>query len=1366
MANDDVLIVGKLDSKELTDSIDKLINDVANKTTVMANTFTQAMDKMSTAMKDFAITQKVSVDLIKESWRTMSSEFDAMFEAEKGATGGGKGGGKPRYPDNTIGALEQEIALEEQKRKAMQLDSDELRKQNLLLEQQTNKLKEQKKWGTEGAVQKQAKELFATYNALSTRTLPQAELKLRVLKDLQDTLRNTKIFNDKEWNRLETAIDNVKTKIERLKKKGSSSGGATPDNFFDIKNLMPESSIEEITAKMKALRQVKTQDASETKLLGDEYQRLKRKQHDLMGSSIQLTRSNNYLAQSFGYIRNRIVYALTLGAITSFTKQIYEIRGQYEMLERSLGVLVNSFERGSQVFQELNRMALESPFTLMELASGAKQLTAYNFAADEVVDTTRRLADISSALGVPMERLVYNLGQIRAQTVLNARDARDFANAGLPVIKMLSEYYTELEGKVVSTGDVYSRMSKKMVSYNDVMTVINRTTDQGGKFFEFQAKQAKTLKVQMANLTLAWNNMLNELGEANQEGVISITTPIKLLKTLLQNWESVNRVIKNLVITFGLLKVAQMVAIRQGYAWASYAGSTAKIMGTLGNAINNVGKSLSALFANPWTWVFVGVAAVTDLIGKWRAARAEIVALNEDIIKTSKEASQANIDFLNNKGNKETRSLAKENRLSAEAADKAWQSIEEQLRTSSDAAQIFLTKLWAIDDTNKRVVEGFNYVERIQQAQAALVDLGRTEIKVTQDSGWWGIFGEGLVSDLKDLDEALQGIASTANLFDKEGRVDKNVDAIWEEYSNELEKTAQSINNFIQEHKITDPLQMTEILGRVKTIIKQKNPEIKGELETLFDVTLDKRVSYLTNGAVDENLSLWKQFMERLKHNSSSAFQDITKEWATNDEKLSKEQQEAVDANLEYFKNTMPFYYESVKNMVEDASRLKIQIGLTFNAQQTTDFQKQVKDRINNAAGALDFGNQTMWGTLNDDLTSWVDTQQKAIKSLKEDNKLLAKDESQWAKDKIAANNREMQQRKNLLDLFHQSYAADNKGGKKREDVLGKTLEKEVEIITNLQSRFKEYQKAGVDAQTAIAKATDEYGSTLLRTNTTLNKYGFKTKSSEQLANMDLRSVRDYLNGLLATATALGNAKGIEAIEKAIARINVEITKVDYKHITDSLNNELGKLKDEYELGIELDANPELGGIFADMFDINLDELPKTAEEYASMYTERLNIAFKKLGADIELPDLVNLTRDDLEEFANMVKENKLNEVVYELIKKGYDATHQALEQQTRETVKSWESLLEKYAEYETKLTKIATDAENERKVARRMNAPQWVFDAINNMEKERKAQAAFEKFQKEPEWLIATGDLAGMTDQSLRGLVNTLEDYKKKGNQ
>ena len=42
-----------------------------------------------------------------------------------------------------------------------------------------------------------------------------------------------------------------------------------------------------------------------------------------------------------------------------------------------------------------------------------------------------------------MERLTYNLGQIRAQTVLTARDARDFANAGLSITSELAKMYTE-----------------------------------------------------------------------------------------------------------------------------------------------------------------------------------------------------------------------------------------------------------------------------------------------------------------------------------------------------------------------------------------------------------------------------------------------------------------------------------------------------------------------------------------------------------------------------------------------------------------------------------------------------------------------------------------------------------------------------------------------------------------------------------------------------------------------------------------------------------------------------------------------------------------------------------------------------------
>ena len=103
MANDDVLIVGKLDDKALLDSIDNLIKEVSDKSQVMANKFEKSMNIMKDAMKDFAITQKVSVDLMKESWREMSASFDAMFKAASEGSGGGKGSGKGRYDDGTLG---------------------------------------------------------------------------------------------------------------------------------------------------------------------------------------------------------------------------------------------------------------------------------------------------------------------------------------------------------------------------------------------------------------------------------------------------------------------------------------------------------------------------------------------------------------------------------------------------------------------------------------------------------------------------------------------------------------------------------------------------------------------------------------------------------------------------------------------------------------------------------------------------------------------------------------------------------------------------------------------------------------------------------------------------------------------------------------------------------------------------------------------------------------------------------------------------------------------------------------------------------------------------------------------------------------
>ena len=1238
------IITAKLNDKELKDSIDKLVEYVGNKTTIMAGQFTKSMELMKDAMKDFAVTQKVSVDLIEQSWRQMSQSFDAMLRAQRAATGNGGNGGSGNSGNgaqpNTIKDLKEQISATEKIRDTYQQTSPALDAINSRLETMRNRLNELLAKGTIKEQMRNATKELGDANTMSSKTLSDAQHKLQALETIQRKYANTTMLSVQQQNRLATAIQNCRDKIDKLKT-------SQPKTLKQVMG-MDENSVEAVARKMRELKKVTIDpnNAAQVKQLGDEYQRLKRLQAEMLGQNIQLTHSNNYLAQSFGYIRNRLVYALTLGAISNFVKNLYEVRAQYELLERSLGVLLGSFERGSQIFQELNQMALQSPFTLIELAGAAKQLTAYNFAAKEVVDTTRRLADLSAALGVPMERLTYNLGQIRAQTVLTARDARDFANAGLPIVSELSKRFTELEGRVVSTGDVYDRMKKKMVSYNDVMAVLTSITDEGGKFFNFQAKQAETLRVQMANLTLAINNMYNELGESNSS---LLTLPIKALKALLQNWKSIDRVIKSVGLSLIAWKGIQMLAIRQQWEWAKYTGNTAKQMGSLGNAIKGVGNAIKAAFMNPWTWALAIISFAMDFLMQLKQARTEMHELNQEIKEAANEANDALLKFNNNKGNKMTAALAKKNQLSAQQGEKAWESIREQIELSAMSSETLIGKLLEIDDVNKRVSTGFDYTKSIQKATAALQDLADNQIKVSSDYGPWGLFSEGLVSDLKDYANELENFTGSYKELNDLLYTDKGMNTDmrihFAEFNKEIGNTAESINNFIEAYGIKDPLQINEILERVRAQIKARNPEIRGEAAKIFDIALDQKMAELTNGAIDTNASLWKMFMDRLKNNSSSAFQDVNDDWIRKNQDLSKEQQKAVDDNLQYFKNSMPYAYNAVAQMVADASKLKIHIGITFGKENDTEFQKEVKRRVNALGQTIDLGGDAFLPTNNDDFMSWVSARQKGIKTLREENEKLAKDNTEWSKQQRASNNLQIEQQQTLLRLFNQSEKADSnskgkgKGGRaKAEDIVAQTLKNEIQLIKDMQSNYDKLRKVGVSNIDAINLASQGYESTIISINAVLSKFGIKGFAPSKFAGGNVHALLDELTKQRQSLIASGKVKqtSLKDMDVEIQKLTIEAKTYDMKKVTDGLNSELSRLKDDYELAVELDANPELGDMFANMFGIDTTSISANVHEYIDALQQAANKSIRDVVSlnPQSIMQPFDLLRDDIETWA------------------------------------------------------------------------------------------------------------------------------------
>lgn len=496
------------------------------------------------------------------------------------------------------------------------------------------------------------REVFSKIQGNTTRIKNNMEQLATVKTDVQEARINVHVAQREKLLQREILLRqqtaNLAARIAREEEKSRISQGG---QSYEKAMAMGNNSIQERIEKLKALqivqRNLSTDDANYAAKLATvnkEMASLKKANADAISSGVQLQKVNSGLMESFKNLGKRVLFYAGLGAITGFFKSLMDVRGQYELLERSIGAVLNDFEKGSQIFREQQTLALKSPFTVIDLASTTKMLAAYNFEAEELVDVSKRIADISAALGVPMERLTYNLGQIRAQTVLTARDARDFANAGLSITSELAKMYTEQEQRIVSVGDVMDRMSNKMVSFTDVMKVLNRYTDEGGMFYDFQAKQAETLAGKLSNLTDAYDFMLNEIGKEHQ-GIL--TGSISVVQKLFENWRAVSSALTVVISTIGAYKAMQALAnietlngtrltIKQTLAEVARARATqgtAAATLAAARAQGVLNRALAFVAANPYAAVAAGAVALLTtfaiLLPKAKSVEEQIEGLDE-----------------------------------------------------------------------------------------------------------------------------------------------------------------------------------------------------------------------------------------------------------------------------------------------------------------------------------------------------------------------------------------------------------------------------------------------------------------------------------------------------------------------------------------------------------------------------------------------------------------------------------------------------------------------------------------------------------------------------------------------------------------
>lgn len=211
---------------------------------------------------------------------------------------------------------------------------------------------------------------------------------------------------------------------------------------------------------------------------------------------------------------------LVFGA-QQFAMSIITTGGEMEKQHIALQSILGDMQNANTMFNQIKELALNSPFTFSELNRDVKQLAAYGVEYDQLYDTTKRLADMSSGLGVSFDRIALAFGQVQARGWLDGKELRQIAYAGIPLLEKLSEFYSKQEGRNISTSEIKTRISNREVSFDDVKSIFWQMTDAGGQFYNMQQVLSETLLGRYNKLKDAWEIMLADF--ANGKNVIGGT---------------------------------------------------------------------------------------------------------------------------------------------------------------------------------------------------------------------------------------------------------------------------------------------------------------------------------------------------------------------------------------------------------------------------------------------------------------------------------------------------------------------------------------------------------------------------------------------------------------------------------------------------------------------------------------------------------------------------------------------------------------------------------------------------------------------------------------------------------------------------
>ena len=951
--------------------------------------------------------------------------------------------------------------------------------------------------------------------------------------------------------------------------------------------LSANGKLEEYNAARKALDEEKaalfglTQQQAEVRLsvkkLRDEYALYN-------DNAKEIVESDNGIAISW---KKALAVIGGAGVLKALGSEIIRVRGEFQSMQTAIETMVGK-DMAGQLIPQIKELAKISPLTMSDMVGAEKMMLGFNIQAEDTIKYLKAISDISMGESGKFNSLTLAFSQMSATGRLLGGDLNQMINAGFNPLQIISEK----TGKSIAT--LKDEMSKGAVSAEMVQQAFIDATSAGGKFYNMSENASKTINGQLSMMQDALDSVFNELGTKSESVIMD---GIQMTTSLIQNYETVGKVLAGLVVTYGTYRTAVMLvtAAESKHTLVEIGLTNARLLARKAQLALN-----AAMLTNPY------VALATVVVG----LTATMWAMSDSTTAAARAQKEYN--------------GIKDAALKKEQEHKL--KIEELLTAARDESLATLTRQKSLEELRKEYPKIF---EQYDIEKLKLEDILKLKQKINEEDSRRSV--QGRRDDYNALKQTIVNQRRYLQLFDNSDLRKNMSDSdkeIWKLFSGnqsyvqvreQMEKNSELLKKY-QKDMLDDNISAYK--SNLKNYSKEK---LEAELK-LAQSSASKRNGFVVNGMMVKGGDL-ESVISSI--NGALAKKKSPTTYKQDYEKAKKDWDDAKKKLSEIEKDKSKFtskQYEEAKKRVETTEKAYKNLGgitgssLTKQENQTEKLRKQT-DKYN-----VLLEKQALEQKRNaEDLQMRVD--EARIKAMDEGSaKTIAEMELNFEKEMQAIDRQKEDALRKKVEDARAAWEANPKNKGKSFDAT------DIKLSDDEQNYYDELYKIAIISNEKIYKDLAEH----------YLSYADERLAIEKKFNDDISILQEARKKAEAKGDASEIAQIDRSIEKRTEIKNEDIFKLDAEQFKKNMNWEqvfgnldkvstdtLKKLKTNLKdfISSQKDLSPE-----------NLKELVDAIERIDDKVSERnsfeaMSVSFKSLK------DATDAQREAQEAYNKTLKE-------------------------------------------------------------------------------------------------------------------------------